>query len=375
METNNPTKSVSWENQIVTGLKILLFIASLFILWSFLALISSIYHPFASLDNLFAGQIAPKTLADSLFGEIVEAYFSFFTIISLGFNLASGYIGYQRAKEISSRFFTFFTRQKPIRVLLNRILTNKNPQVFQLHNEDIRKLNKTRESIYGPAVIQLDDPLVLMASDNKQDFRVLSPTDKKQIVVAPVERIIKFIDPGTKIFRAMVKDSALRDNALNIHLEYRLRIPRQEEQRANSYWISIFNTEPQKMLDLIDSLIQSELSVFMKSKSIVQNDFGQGIDIEANLQGFKGIHKKYIHSTHRAFIKKQNPPFFRNRKRLMSHIGSSIVSSLDIGSRREGTDAKFSQWMNEFNSQLKISLFTLFGYNPIEIISYQFGEQ
>jgi len=373
-ETENPTNSVTQENWIVAGLRILLLVASSFILWSFLALISSLYHPFASLVTLFASQTAPKTLADSLFSEIFSAYFSFFTLISLGLLVSSAYFGYRWAKNKSSLFFTYSNQPKPIRFLFSRILHINNHPMIRIQKEDIRKFNKNRDSIHGPAVIQLDDPMSVMATKTMREFRILQSTSEKQILVAPHERVIKFIDPGIKIFETKFMDSALSDSAVSMHLEYRLRIPPLEEQRNNPYWISNFNEDSQKTLDLIESMIHSELSVFMKSKSILQAGFGQGTDKMINPNEIKRIHKKNIHLIHWGFTKKQNQGFFRNRKRLLVHMGSSIVSNQDIGSQRKETDAKFGQWMNEFENKLKISLFQLFGYNPIEMFNYKLGD-
>ena len=371
---NNPKKSGSWENQIITCLKILLFAASLFILWSFLALISSKYHPFAGLEILFANETPSQTLADSLMSEILGSYFSIFTLVSFSFILTNGYFGYVRAKEISADLFTIFDQQKPICFLLNRIFINRKPKSIQIDSGRTRKFNHSRESILGPAVLEPEDPMAVLISQPGHGYRVLSSTSEKLITMTPDERLIKIIDPGVKVFKVMLKDITLGDKALSMRMDYQIRIPRRDEQRSNPHWIRNFNAESEKFQILIESLIGSQFSVFLKSRLDAQEKFKQETASEIVVDEKKIAHYKY---THIPFLKsrgKRSYSILRNRKRLIFPRGSMIVSRPEEGSQQENSNTMLDDWMADFLPQLKISLFQLFGYNPIEIINYQLGD-
>jgi len=371
---NNLKKSGSWENEIITYLKILLFAASLFILWSFLALISSKYHPFAGLGILFANEPSSQTLADSLMSEILGSYFSIFTLVSFSFILASGYLGYLRAKEISTDLFTIFDQQKPISFLLNRIFINRKPKSIQIDSRGTRKFNHSRESILGPAVIEPEDPMAVLISQPGQGYRVLSATSENKITIAPDERVIKFIDPGLKVLKIRFINMSLGDNAISMRLDYQIRIPRRDEQRSNLHWIGNFNAESEKFQVLIEALIGSQFSIFLKSKLDAQEKFKQETASEIVVDEKKMAHYKYIHTPFLKSRGKRSYSNLRNRKRLIFPRGLIIVSRPERGSQQENSNTMLDDWMADFLSQLKIPLLQLFGYNPIEIINDQLGD-
>lgn len=371
---NNLKKSGSWENQIITCLKILLFAASLFILWSFLALISNKYHPFAGLEILFAHKTSPQTLADSLMGEILGSYFSIFTLVSFGFILASGYLGYMRAKEISAGLFTIFKQQKPISIPLNRIFINRKPKPIQIDSEGIRKFNQSGDSILGPAVIEPEDPLAVLISQPGQGYRVLSSNSEKMITITPDERVIKIIDSGLKVMKFLFKDMTLGDKALSMRMDYQIRIPRRDEQRSNLHWIGNINAESEKFQALIEAFISSQFSVFLKSRLDAQEKFKQETASEIVVDEIKMAHYQYIYTPISKYRGRQSYSNIRNRKRLKFPRRSTIISIPEQGSQQEHLYSKLNDWMPDFITQLKKSLIRLFGYNPIEITNYRLGD-
>ena len=368
--------SIIQDNHLAQAVKIILFSASFFIFWSALALISSIYQPLSISWPITPAIGTSSSLADSLYQEIIQSYFSLFTISVLIIILLAGILGFLWSRQVSELFFPFNENQSPIRVFLNRLLNGSPHRILDFSNPDtIKQLNSSGSQIYGPAKILIQDGAVVLISKGVDNFRVMISNGSGPIQISSSERLVELLPFTHTEFSIDLFNPTSNDFFNSIQLRYSFDIHNLAKSTNPSIVQFLSSNNFLYGKDVMDLIIRLEFDSWMKTEKKYSSKMtsynGQDLSIENEKTGSRSLpHSIYFSS--KPLIKSK---IIRNRKRGIYPLAASDTEILnDLESRRVSLE-KLNPLMNNFFENLSRTTIQLFGFNPIKIIGYEIGKE
>jgi hypothetical protein len=362
------------ENRLAAVIKIILFSASFFIFWSGLALISSIYRPLSI--SWPAEQTAGNSvsLADSLYLEIIQSYFSLFTISALVVILLAGLLGYFWSKQASNSLFPFHEDQNPFFVLLGRVFNTTSNKILDLSSPDaVKNLNESGSPIYGPAKILIQDGAVGLISQGMVDFRAVISDGVTPNKINSGERLVIVLPFIQNNFVVKLIAPKLNELPTSIQLRYKLQLNDLSGRITPSgiQFLSYFGSNNWK--ELLESVIQLEFENLamlerkpvLEITSIKQQEFS---DESENELSHSQTHPLYRFTKPLIRLK-----ISRNRKRGQYPLVTSDNETILELESSQASIEKLQPLMNEFIKILNRTTIQLFGFNMIKIIDYEIG--
>ena len=368
--------SIIQDSRLAQAVKIILFSATFFIFWSALALISSIYQPLSISWPITPAIGTSSSLADSLYQEIIQSYFSLFTISVLIIILLAGILGFLWSRQVSELFFPFNENQSPIRVFLNRLLNGSPHRILDFSNPDtIKQLNSSGSQIYGPAKILIQDGAVVLISKGVDNFRVMISNGSGPIQISSSERLVELLPFTHTEFSIDLFNPTSNDFFNSIQLRYSFDIHNLAKSTNPSIVQFLSSNNFLYGKDVMDLIIRLEFDSWMKTEKKYSSKMtsynGQDLSIENEKTGSRSLpHSIYFSS--KPLIKSK---IIRNRKRGIYPLAASDTEILnDLESRRVSLE-KLNPLMNNFFENLSRTTIQLFGFNPIKIIGYEIGKE
>jgi hypothetical protein len=368
--------SIIQDNRLAQAVKIILFLATFFIFWSALALISSIYQPLSISWPITPEIGTSSTLADSLYQEIIQSYFSLFTISVLIISLLAGILGFRWSRQVSELIFPFHENQSPIRVFLNRLLNGSPHRILDFSNPDtIKQLNSSGSQIYGPAKILIQDGALGLISKGVDNFRVMISNGSSPIQISSSERLVELLPFTPTEFFVDLFNPTSNDFFNSIQLRYSFDIHNLAKSTNPSFVQFLSSNNFLYGKDVMDLIIRLEFDSWMKTEkkytSKMTSFDGQDLSIESEKTESRSLpHSIYFLS--KPLIKSK---IIRNRKRRIYPLAASDTEILnDLESMRVSSE-KLNPLMNNFFENLTRTTIHLFGFNPIKIIEYEIGKE
>ena len=368
--------SVPQDNRLAQAVKIILFLASFFIFWSALALISSIYTPL-SISWPFTPAIeTASTLADSLYQEIIYSYFSLFTISVLIIILLAGILGFHWSRQVSGSFFPSYEDQSPFRVLLNRLFNATPHKILDLSApEMIKKFIQSDGQINGPVKILIQDGALVLISKGVNNFRVLVSNGSTPIQISSSERLVKLLPSTKNEFFVGLFIPSPNDVIKAIQLRYSFDLHNLAKNANYSGYQFLSGRSVNYWQELMDSIIQLEFDSLIKAEGKFALEMSSTDPQELN-NGVERARSSLLphpmNFSSKPLIKSK---ISRNRKRGVYPLVTSVKETVDELESRKASLEKLTPLMNVFFENLARTTIQLFGFNPIKIIGYEIGKE
>lgn len=364
------------ENRLAAAVKIILLSASFFIFWSALALISSVFHPLSTLWSSTMVNGPSRTLADSLYQEVIRSYFSLFTISVLVIFLLAGFLGYFWSRQASDKLFPFHENQNLFFVLIKRFFSTTPHTPLDFSNHDaIKRFNDSGNQIYGPAKILIERGAMVLVSKGMDDFRLMISNDPTPIQILPRERLIRILPSQQNEFIVDLVNPTSSDFFKSIQLRYSFRLHDLTENISRSEMLFFMSNGLSHWKEFINSIIQlefdSQVKIECESEKVFASLNGQGKSGDNEKEESLSLpHSKYFSG--KPLIKSK---LTRNRKRGIYPLPPSDPEFLDELEPIQATMEQVQPILNKFLENFNRTTIQLFGFNPIKIIDYKIGEE
>ena len=254
-----PFKDLFQVNLEAGFLRIFLAAFLIFILWSLLAVISAIFNPLGKINFASFLGLNSQNLAFSLFLDILQSYFSIFTISFLVIFLSVFYLGYETiagfsfliksfpSKKFSKDYLSFcaFSFPKPKKLLIPDDLTNN------FIDFPVGPLKTAIKPGYAL--------LIRSRANYSAKFNDEGNSDDFEVFLTHNEEVIDCfnLNPGSITLYAENKTSM---KSFLIELTYSFDLPNRHEEMAKfSNMLTMF--EGRKILEIIEDFLISETRI------------------------------------------------------------------------------------------------------------------
>ncbi|MBM3137597.1 MAG: hypothetical protein FJZ98_05360, partial [Chloroflexi bacterium] len=317
-------KSIILKNRFAFAIKIILLSASFYIFWSILALLSSIFQPFSKFSTFPSTNGPSDSLADSLFLEIIQSYFSIFSITVLVIIGLSGIIGFFWAKNISNEIFPFHEDQSPFTILIKRIFDINPFKIKDLSDHHaVKEFNDFGRRIYGPAKIRIPDLAMAIISKGISDFRGVTSDGYSPIQIGSTESLEKILPPFEKEFRMELINPISNGAFKSILVRYRFKLNQFNERFDQTNLQFLLRWISSDWREFFESIVRLEFSHLVKTELMfdleMKTNIQEGIGFEIDA---KKIHQK-PHSVYFSTLPLIRKKISRNRKRGIYPLASS----------------------------------------------------
>jgi len=356
-------------------LKAILVLASLFILWSVLALISSIYQPLSFRGVAALESRASTSLADSLFLEIIQSYFSIFSVSVLVIIFLAVILGFLWARQFSNGIFPFYENQRPFSVLIKRFFKFSSHKIIDLANfEVLKKFNDLGKQIYGPAVIQILNNASALISKGNDGFRMDTSKGITPVQISSNERLVKILPQLLKDFTINLLAPSSNDLFNSLQFQFTFQVDDLPEKLHHSELQFLASCGYDDWKEILEPIIRLEFNYLLTKKK------NSGLEItslkqpDLDADGENNQSGSQAHSFHGSTIPVVRSRITRNRKRGQYPLVASDLEFISEPESRLAAMEMLQPLINEFIENLERTTIQLFGFIPIKIIHYEIGK-
>lgn len=348
-------------------LSLIVLVFSTFVLWSFLAIISLYWNPFKGFNLVFFNNHINSSLAQSIFSEIISAYFSFCTLIHLLLVIDLISFCVLLVKNLAVSVFIFSEIQSPLKLIINRLFFLSEKILVDLL--DSRILNSYQNKpypIYGPARISIPDNFASVLITNHQDIQVAKYRKSNLLSLDKKDTLLGLVDISERTLFIESQSKSLPFFRKSVRIRYKIIRDEYSNSKENALETLVRFCEIKDIHNILESIIEWEFHSLMKQ---FENYSSEEFHEKKKSQSTRANHSCYhlwIHPIKRnSFLN-----FLRKRRRNLYQFIQE--SSIQINSKIDFI-AEINKCQKELGERIDNIMIRLFGIKIIELIELQFG--
>ncbi|MDP2966197.1 MAG: hypothetical protein Q8N39_09220 [Pelolinea sp.] len=372
-------------------LRLILTIILIFILWSLLAIISTVYNPLGKLNPILIPNFNSTSLALSLIRDILKAYLAVFTISSLLLIIFIFWLSFTTIAAFCSKINIYPSIKANKDYLSNCAFSIPGIKKYRYPNSDF--INSEDEKSFsfpeGPLKASIKPKFVLFVSNRGIHKSWVNSSDYDDLEVS-LEHQDKIIDcfniepTNLQVILENRKKDSFQSPRIKIELVYFFQLPVTQENINHTPILNLFEyCDSKNIQSIIEKVIISEVKATLTQFSLISKDpiFFQ------HTQSFKNKRRPEKKSNKTQFGHKtdafsvsfiQNPEkqvIKRNRKRPM-YLTHRLYSNNDSDKEDNKITPSLIKSINELLTlNIRGTMINLFSSEIIEAKIIAFGEQ
>ena len=359
-----------------------------FIIWSLLAIIYSVYIPLGKLKLILVPNFYSSNLAESLFRDILNTYFSVFTLSILFLIIIIFWLSFITISAFYSRWIIFPSIKDNKDYLSYCAFSIPGIKHYQFPNDVL--INTESKMIFsfpeGPLKASIKPGYALFASNKGICKTWVNPSDHDDLAVT-IEHQDKIIDcfninPGTLdiLFENHFKD-LFQSPYIKIDMAYSFPFPDTHDTPEQSLFMNLFSLcDSRNIQSIIEKVIIAEVkTAFLQfsKDSIVQIEQPKENEMKRGKEK-RNIKSPNHHKTDAFFVSFiKNPEqraVKRNRKRLM-YLNNRLYPNIDSRQEEYKISSTLIESLNEIlTKNIQGTMAYLFGSEIIEVKIIAIGE-
>lgn len=355
-------------------LKIFLTILSVFIVWSILAIITNIINPFPEIRLVYLGSGESTSLAQSIFSDILNSYFSFFSITVLCFFSLSLNLGFKLSDSFFREFFSIKLHGKPLKAFLYKLFLNSHIEPINLVSmEKINFFVKSGSHVIGPAQINLRAGFAALIKIRGGENRILLSKGNHYLEISAEEKLIDIYNFNDSQITIQINNPQLFQDKRSIEVKYKI-LPDLRSSTTNAKFGNVLEyLDSKNLYDIIDSIILLE---FQSLQKLMEKLHFSSAKITGESTNKKQIDNTgFFHNLSLPLnnISKKRLNIERNRKRRLYTHPSKISPVIESDSVEVENRAVIEKFKSLLTTQIRETVMQLFGIELFKIVGFQIG--